>query len=434
MASLQKISTGHYHITFRFAGQRYKRSLKTKRRAEADARRVRLEDTLRLVESGRIDVPEDVDIASFLLADGKITSQRPRKKTEDAIFEAAATLEATFDAFFAAIPDGNLEESTLTGMHQHRRHLLRLIGWNFPIQKLTLDSLQTYVNKRCKEKTHYATRVSAVTIHKELVTLGTVWRWAENVNMLHGTFPRRGIRLPKTSELPPFQTWEEIERKISQDHLDDAQASVHWDALYLRRREIDALLSHVKEVAGHPFIYPMFVMAAHTGARRSELLRSRRSDFDFDAAVVTIHEKKRVRGRATTRRVSLSDVLQNAMAQWIETDHPGGSLTFSTGGRIARSRTSRPREGLSPNQAYDHFRRTLNGSKWDKIKGWHCLRHSFISNLASNGVDQRIIDDFVGHTTEAMRRRYRHLFPNVKQAAIEAVFGSGLEAGANARE
>ena len=57
------------------------------------------------------------------------------------------------------------------------------------------------------------------------------------------------------------------------------------------------------------------------------------------------------------------------------------------------------------------------------MKGWHCLRHSFISNLASQGIDQRIIDDFVGHTTEQMRRRYRHLFPDVKQAAIDAVFG-----------
>ncbi|MDP6719650.1 MAG: tyrosine-type recombinase/integrase [Pirellulaceae bacterium] len=78
---------------------------------------------------------------------------------------------------------------------------------------------------------------------------------------------------------------------------------------------------------------------------------------------------------------------------------------------------------MSPDQAHGHFTRTLQNSKWEKIKGWHCLRHSFISNLASQGIDQRIIDDFVGHTTEQMRRRYRHLFPDVKQAVIDAVFG-----------
>ena len=51
------------------------------------------------------------------------------------------------------------------------------------------------------------------------------------------------------------------------------------------------------------------------------------------------------------------------------------------------------------------------------LKGWHVFRHSFISALASKGVDQRIIDDIVGHQTEQQRRRYRHLYPDVKQGA-----------------
>lgn len=100
-----------------------------------------------------------------------------------------------------------------------------------------------------------------------------------------------------------------------------------------------------------------------------------------------------------------------------------GAFAFCSGGRIARSRVKQSNPALSPDQAHGHFTRTLQNSKWEKIKGWHCLRHSFISNLASQGIDQRIIDDFVGHTTEQMRRRYRHLFPDVKQAVIDAVFG-----------
>jgi integrase len=56
------------------------------------------------------------------------------------------------------------------------------------------------------------------------------------------------------------------------------------------------------------------------------------------------------------------------------------------------------------------------------LKGWHVFRHSFISALASKGVDQRIIDDLVGHQTEQQRRRKRHLYPDVKQEAVLAVF------------
>ena len=49
----------------------------------------------------------------------------------------------------------------------------------------------------------------------------------------------------------------------------------------------------MKKAAQHPFIYPMFVFAAHTGARRSEILRSQVDDFDFQSRTVQIREKKR---------------------------------------------------------------------------------------------------------------------------------------------
>jgi integrase len=66
--------------------------------------------------------------------------------------------------------------------------------------------------------------------------------------------------------------------------------------------------------------------------------------------------------------------------------------------------------------------RTLAATKWDKIRGWHIFRHSFISNCACVCIDQRMIDSWVGHQTDAMRRRYTHLFPHVQHAAIAGVF------------
>ena len=62
-------------------------------------------------------------------------------------------------------------------------------------------------------------------------------------------------------------------------------------------------------------------------------------------------------------------------------------------------------------------------TKWSVVKGYHVLRHSFISALANKGIDQRIIDELVGHQTEAMRRRYRHLYPQTIGDAIQQVFG-----------
>jgi integrase len=104
---------------------------------------------------------------------------------------------------------------------------------------------------------------------------------------------------------------------------------------------------------------------------------------------------------------------------WLDT-HPGTPFTFF------HAKPSHDIEcgydQLTKDQASYYFKRLLKDSKWSVVKGWHCLRHSFISNCASKGIDQRMIDEWVGHTTEEMRRRYRHLFPSTQQDAMKQLF------------
>jgi integrase len=57
------------------------------------------------------------------------------------------------------------------------------------------------------------------------------------------------------------------------------------------------------------------------------------------------------------------------------------------------------------------------------VQGYHVFRHSFASNCALKRLGQRIVDAWMGHQSEAMRRRYRHLFPEQQDAAIRSVVG-----------
>ena len=305
MASLEN-RTRFYNIVFRFGGQKFTRSLKTADRRDAESRRQRLEENIRLVESGRIEIPHDADIPTFLLSDGKI-DRKPR-------VAKAIRIKDLFKEFFSSLPRGNLEESTLYGMKIHRGHLLRLFGDAFPVQRLILSDLQEYVGKRSKEPGRRGNKVGANTINKEIVTFRSVWNWAVDMGKLHGEFPRKGLRLPKTSERPPFQTWQEIDRQIERGRLTNAQQEELWGCLYLTLKEIGQLLKYVEENASQPWVCPMFVMAAHTGARRSELLRCQVSDFDGDEVV--IHERKRVRGKQTIRRVPMSSTFRGVIDEW----------------------------------------------------------------------------------------------------------------------
>src|SRR5204863_2132688 len=89
-------------------------------------------------------------------------------------------------------------------------------------------------------------------------------------------------------------------------------------------------------------------------------------------------------------------------------------------------------EPITKDRANRCFWAPMNGTEWclDKKRRWykvgfHSYRHSFASNLAARGIDQRIIDEWMGHQTEAMRKRYRHLFPKDRRSAIESFSLSG---------
>lgn len=411
MAGLE-VRNGRYNLILRYGGRRFVRSLKTNDETEAITRKTRVEENIRLIESGRLAIPQDADLLTFLLSDGRLSKQP--------VVSATVTLASLFEQFFDSIPEGNLEKTTLGGMRIHERHLKRLIGDRFAVQNLTLEDLQAYVAKRSKEKTTKGT-VGANTINKELVTFRTAWGWAVDNSKLSGDFPRKGIRLPKGKEMPPFQTWEQIERQVKQGAGEEL-----WDSLYLDMGRIAKLLRDVKRYSQFPFVHPMFACAAYTGARRSELIRSQLSDIDFKSMIFTIREKKRVRGQSTTRRVPICPPLRAVLTAWIKV-HPGGLHTFChLTAVVERSRKTKERQdgpiALTRNEAACHFRQAVDDSQWEVMKGWHCLRHSFISNCASKGIDQRMIDEWVGHTTDAMRRRYRHLFPSTQQNAMDSLF------------
>jgi integrase len=183
--------------------------------------------------------------------------------------------------------------------------------------------------------------------------------------------------------------------------LTDKEQAELWDALFLTVPEIETLLVDVKKAKARwknsdfPWVYPMFAFTAHTGARRSEMLRSRVEDIDFEAGEVTIREKKKDRSKEETyRHVPMTPLLRGALQDWLAV-HPGGPYTFcKTAG-----------EPLSEQMANHYLRWTLDSGKWKVIRGWHTLRHSFVSNLASRGVSEAIIMKLAGHLNKETTRR-----------------------------
>jgi integrase len=415
-----------FRVIFRYGGHRYTHTLSTADESIAQGLKGGIEKTLMLLEQNVLKMPEGVDVLSFVTSNGQIEKPTAPAKEGQTTAELVKdiTLRDLKDRYIQTHSAGAMEKNSLETVDMHLRHFLKSFGVNFPVQTLTLGKLQEHVNRRAKKEGIRKRPLSPTTIRKEVASMRAAWNWAVQMGYVTGTFPNRGLKYPKAEEKPPFQTWQEIDRQIARGVSGPEERDL-WDCLFLTLPEIAELLQHVKATARHPFIYPMFCFAAHTGARRSEMLRARINDVDLEAAIVSIHERKRAKGKRTSRRVALTPFLVGVLKEWFA-NHPGGQHLFCHELQVCRSKTKRVEYGpLTRDEANDHFKRTLAGSKWEKLRGWHVFRHSFVSNCAAKSIDQRIIDEWVGHTTEEMRRRYRHLFPHQQAAAIRLVFGDG---------
>jgi integrase len=405
----------NFKVCFRFRGRPYKKSLKTRDRGEAEVILGGVERTLLRLEQNLLELPPGADILTFVLSDGKQAEKPSRPQV--------LTLQDLIDRYTAACSVGAMEENSLDTTRMHLRHVVGTFGKGFAVGGLKLDDLQRHVERRAKKRGTRKRLLSPTTIRKEVATFRAAWNWGVQAGLLTGPFPHRGLKYPKATEKPPFQTWGEIERQVRAGGLDAAQQRELWDCLYLTPPEIEELLAFVRAQAAHGFLYPMFCFAAHTGARRSEMLRALVTDVDFAGETVLIREKKRARGLRTNRRVPLSPFLVQVLRAWLER-HPGGQSLFCHPLEVVRSRKERlAYTPLTRNEAHDHFHRTLAGDKWAVLRGWHVLRHSFASNCAAAGVDQRFVNAWMGHQTEAMVRRYQHLRPDKQKEAIALVFG-----------
>lgn len=403
-----------WHCQFLYHGKRHTFSLGKVNQEEAETKANQVDYLLMRLKQKLLHLPPGMDIVAFVQFDGN-----PPQEPVDGEIVTLGTLR---DKYLDTHRNGSLEPSTIEGIELHFKHLIGTLGERFPIQDLALPDLQKHVDRRARKKGMRG-KLSPATIRKEIVTLRTAWNWGVPMGLVTGRFPYKGLRYPKSEEKPPFQTWAEIERRIKAGGLTEGQERELWDSLYLTLVEIETLLTHVEKKAIQPWVYPLFCFAAHTGARRAEMLRAQISDVDFDAKTILIHERKKVKGKATTRRVPMTPFLAGVLRNWIA-NHPGGACLFAQAATVVRSKTSRSVPvPVTHDEAHDHFKRTLAESKWKVIRGYHIFRHSFISLCASKGVDQRLIDEWTGHCTEEQRKRYRHLFPTTQQQAMLSVFG-----------
>jgi integrase len=408
--------SGKWVVGFVYGGKHLVRSCRTKSETKARRTKVVVEETLEMLNTGRLVMPADANPGMWILSGGKLlekpqTDSRPHAKLGDVC-----------DAYYKDQLDK--ADTTLVGETTHINHLKRLLGAETTLGSLSLEAIQGYVNSRGKEDNRYGGMVSGGTIKKELTTFMQIWDWArQRGHVVHPCpikdphRPRKwAVKMPKPKEAEKFMTWAEIKRRIARGGLTPQQEKELWKYIFLDEKLVTELLAHVEKTAAHPFIYPMFAFAAYTGARRSEICRSMMDDFKFEDDLVMIRERKRRKDlAASTRQVPMHPKLKAVMQNWFK-NHPGGQFAIATPLSMPKRKSRSEFSMLSREEAHHHFKETLASGKWKVVRGFHVLRHSFGAICTRAGVPMNVIAKWMGHTTDEMMRLYQHLFPQDEQS------------------
>ncbi len=67
------------------------------------------------------------------------------------------------------------------------------------------------------------------------------------------------------------------------------------------------------------------------------------------------------------------------------------------------------------------FEKLVKGTAFERLSGYHALRHSFISILVAQGKTWDQIAAFVGHLDQKTTQRYIHFMPKDKRETANSI-------------
>ncbi|MFM2667152.1 site-specific integrase [Vibrio mediterranei] len=177
---------------------------------------------------------------------------------------------------------------------------------------------------------------------------------------------------------------------------------------FLSNNEKTRLLFAAKE-SNWNRLYLLVLMAITTGARRTELLKLRWSDINFQDRRALVEQSK----NGDPRVLPLIDEVIEELQKYREVGH---GFIFP--------HSSHQHHYF---QHFDKYWQTALQKAGVREFRFHDLRHTAASILANSGVSLLEIGEVLGHKSIQMTQRYAHLCVENKQATIDRVMGDIID-------
>lgn len=279
---------------------------------------------------------------------------------------------------------------------------------------------------REKEKTTSKRLISQGTIRSDFKSLRSAVNWAMTRKPpLLADCPFTIPKITATTVKPLLPT-EEIKRLLASAGEEEQNALLaRW---LLDLNEINSLVEMTAEKMPE-MLLPMQLVCS-TGMRRVQLVRLKPSDYVQGRLTITSKKGARQKGLSEiSLTIELRDSVDKALRKHIEALPKRSQILFpiidqfdySGGNKRWKGKSKRSIEQRRCDRADRLFEKLVKGTDFERLDGYHALRHSFISILVAQGKTWDQIAAFVGHLDRRTTQRYIHFMPKDKRETANSI-------------
>jgi integrase len=182
--------------------------------------------------------------------------------------------------------------------------------------------------------------------------------------------------------------------------------------------EIEKVLSLILDLS----LKNIVLFAIYTGCRINEILNIQRNDIDLDKRIITIRNKSNFKTKSgRIRQIPISDKLFLILKQIYERNNNTGAriLNLNYGEEYVFTNDRNIR--YSRNYVTMQFKKYLRMLGLDEKYHFHCLRHTFITNLIKKGVNINYVMEIAGHSDISTTMNYIHIVTEDLREAVNLI-------------
>ena len=260
------------------------------------------------------------------------------------------------------------------------KDLLRITG-NKPIRLISTSDIEKFKSIRLKE-------VTQTTVNIKLTTLKAIFNIAVRFNWINSN-PCNAV---KKLSIP------------------------QRDRLSFNEIELRLILNN----SNNSMMKNLIIFALLTGCRLNEICNVQWKDINFQESILNISNKDNFKTKSgKQRKIPISDELLKLLYEMIEQKPNENVLSLYNPDNYIFS----IRYGARLNIEYvsKAFKKILRRCNFPERYHFHCLRHTFITNLIKSGVNINYVKEIAGHSGIQTTMNYIHIVTNDLRDAVNKI-------------